>query len=197
MHTRGPTSWLFGGVVLVAMTAIGAGCATDRSGQDDKVRGRPPPNADETAIVDLPAAPSSGERPPSEPSSAGDGEADEPPSNEAERPVPDGAESVRRAEIARLARRGPSYLFQVSTLHPVRRDGTFRGFEIADLAPVARRALAPQMEVGDVVVAINGRRIDAPDDVHELWRRLAELSRIEITFLRNGERRRAVWIVEG
>ena len=180
-------TWL---AVCAIMIGLVSGCATGdgTSGGKPDMKGSPPPESEQEASVSLPdgrVALSIRERETSE----------KPPRASSSEPPPEEAEPVTRAGVDRLLQKGPSYLFRVAELQPVRWDDEFRGFEIAALDRGASEVLSPQMQQGDVVTHVNGVRIQSPSDVHELWQRLDETSRIEIQFLRDGESGRAVWVI--
>jgi hypothetical protein len=67
------------------------------------------------------------------------------------------------------------------------RDGSFEGWRIASLPEGTPSWLDVQR--GDVVTAINGMRVERPDDAQAIWETLQVASEVRIDLTRAGERR--------
>lgn len=168
-----------------------AGGATHRSESETTVQGEPPEEEPTERMPEGPSVKVDGDMPDEVDSGAADREADAGPA-----PSADGDRTyVAEDRVEALLERGPAYVFQVVTLEPVRRDGTFRGYRIVDAGTAAREIMEPQLQVGDVVTEVNGVPIEKPDDYLAAWKKLKHRAVLEVEFRREGDSERALWFV--
>jgi len=182
-------------VLAAGMLAVGAGCAGSQTKDDREVAGQPP---EEEPSDEMPAGPpvktenDIPERAKKE--SDGTGRADASDDTE-EFGEAEGAAVITEAQRKRLLDKGPPYIFQVVQVEPARKDGEFRGYQIAGAKPEVREAMAPQLEVGDIITRINGVAIERPEDYMKAWEKFADGEDVHIDLLRDGEKREADWVV--
>lgn len=118
-----------------------------------------------------------------------DGESVQPPRLSQQRQV-----GVTRAEFRKLIEAGPGALLAQVRVKPYATGGHFTGWEIVALAPPLDRG---PLRPGDVVARINGRVIERPDQLADLWTTLGATSELVFDVLRGGvERELRVRIVE-
>jgi len=81
----------------------------------------------------------------------------------------------------------PEKIFDYIQPQPVLRDGRLMGYRL-DIRPGQRQALANfGLESGDIVIAIEGLRVDNPEAIAGIMPRLQNASRVAVTVLRNGQ----------
>jgi general secretion pathway protein C len=115
-----------------------------------------------------------------EPASRGEPESPEKPSPEKEATV-----VVKRSEVDESLRNVHQLLSQVR-IRPHFTDGVADGLVVSNIKPdsiFARMGLRN----GDIVQGLNGRNIQTPDDVMEMYERLKSGSRLAVQVMRNGE----------
>jgi general secretion pathway protein C len=115
-----------------------------------------------------------------EPASRGEPEYREKPSPEREATV-----VVKRSEVDESLRNVHQLLSQVR-IRPHFTDGVADGLIVSNIKPdsiFARMGLRN----GDIVQGLNGRNIQTPDDVMEMYERLKSGSRLAVQVMRNGE----------
>jgi len=79
----------------------------------------------------------------------------------------------------------PEKIFDYIQPQPVSRDGRLIGYKL-DIRPGQRHALANfELESGDIVVAIEGLRVDNPEAIAGIMPRLQNASSVSVTVLRN------------
>ncbi len=184
--------------VLMAVVMIaGLGCAGSQTRDDAEVQGEPPEEEPSDEMPEGPPVKTDGELPEgadAEGSGEADAESTGEPAAEQEGSESDRAVMSERQQ-ERILEKGPAYLFQVVQLEPAKKDGQFRGYEVAGARPEVEEAMSSQIEVGDIVVRANGVAIERPDDYMEAWEAFAEEDEIRIELLRDGERKSAHWVV--
>jgi S1-C subfamily serine protease len=93
---------------------------------------------------------------------------------------------VARAELVRTLDAGPGAFLAKVHVRAARDATGFHGWEIVGLdAPYAGGGLAP----GDVVTRVNGRVIERPEQLGEVWGGLRGAGEIVVEYLRGGEHR--------
>jgi hypothetical protein len=99
--------------------------------------------------------------------------------------------TIYRSEIDRALRGGPAYLLGQLGPEPFRHGGRFVGWELTRVFPDDRDLCAPgcDIEVGDVILAVAGNRMETPQALSALLERLPALESLEVQSLRNGQRR--------
>ena len=116
----------------------------------------------------------------SEPPSRPDAEPDAGPATSL--PAPSG--TIARADLVRVLDTGPAQVLALVDLEPVREDGRFVGFSIAEFRAEAPGPLG--LRVGDVVVSVNGRKIERPEHYFEIFQELRVASELRFEILREG-----------
>jgi hypothetical protein len=92
--------------------------------------------------------------------------------------------TVRRADLDALLAAGPgAFLTRVETA-PERRGGRFVGFRIAGFPKGPPRTI--DLRPGDVVLRVNGRDLERPEQYFEAFRTLAGAAEIRFEILRDG-----------
>lgn len=101
--------------------------------------------------------------------------------------------SIYRSELVRATSFGPAYLLRELGPEPFRHRGTFMGWEITRVFPSDPGLCAPgcDLEVGDVVLSVNGSKLETPQQLSDALDAVAEASKLEVVTLR-GEKRRQV-----
>jgi S1-C subfamily serine protease len=101
-------------------------------------------------------------------------------------PRPARAPLTRSALVAVLDA-GPGAFLATVRVTAARQQGRFVGWEIDSLWPGADVGLAP----GDIVTAVNGRSIERPEALPELWQSLRGATEIVVDYRRGLEARTA------
>jgi hypothetical protein len=118
--------------------------------------------------------------------------ASEPPQQDETLPHPPRPpRTIYRSEIDRALRGGPGYLLRQLGPEPFRHGGRFVGWELTRVFPDDPDLCAPvcDIEVGDVILAVAGDRLETPQALSQLLERLSKLEALEVQSLRHGKRR--------
>lgn len=101
--------------------------------------------------------------------------------------------SIYRSELVRATSFGPAYLLRELGPEPFRHRGTFMGWEITRVFPSDPGLCAPgcDLQVGDVVLSVNGSKLETPQQLSDALDAVAEATKLEVVTLR-GEKRRQV-----
>lgn len=101
--------------------------------------------------------------------------------------------TIYRSELERALGGGPGYLLYQLAPEPYRLSGKFVGWEITRLFPDDPGLCAPgcDLEVGDVILSVNGERLETPQAFSDFLTKLPKARALEVRSLRN-ERRRVV-----
>lgn len=96
-----------------------------------------------------------------------------------------GPHTVSRNLFQRYVKAGPGHLLAQVEIrrYPKRGEGPFRGWRVLE---VRDPCLSLALRQGDVILALDGRVVERPTDLWELWRSLKTASRLTILRLRNG-----------
>lgn len=110
-------------------------------------------------------------------------------------PRPEGV--IYRDELARVAAAGPAVLLRNLGPEPVRHNGGFFGWRITrvfpEFADLCREGC--DLEVGDVIVSVNGDQLETPDAFAAMFARIPDLNVLEIVRIRDGQRSTAVYTI--
>jgi S1-C subfamily serine protease len=111
------------------------------------------------------------------------------------RPRPPGA--IFRDELQRATGPGPAYLLRQLGPEPFRHDGHFIGWEITQLFPDDPELCAPgcDLAIGDVILGVNGHRLQTPQDLSDAFEALPGWTRLDVQSLRDGQRRHVTYTV--
>ena len=132
--------------------------------------------------------PSDADSPPNEavPDEHEANEADE--GKQASTPRPEN--SIYRSEIVRATQGGsPAYLLAQLSPEPYRPQGRFEGWVITRVWPSDTDLCAPGCDLypGDIIMTVNGSRLETPESLSALLERMIEFETIEVSGIRNGE----------
>lgn len=129
----------------------------------------------------------------------------DPPADDATSPTTDDPDAERqrarppgtifRSEIERATGPGPAYLLRQLGPEPMRHDGHFVGWTVTRLFPDDPSLCAPtcDLELGDVILGVNGNRLDTPQRLSDALKALPGWTKLEVHTLRDGQRRRRVY----
>jgi type II secretory pathway component PulC len=107
--------------------------------------------------------------------------------------IPKGA--ILRSDLNRVIAAGPAALLARVSTEPERQGKRFIGFRIAAFHPEAPSAL--ELQVGDVIIAVNGLAIMTPQDFFRVFQELKVASELRFDIIRDNSRKSLVYpIVE-
>ncbi len=98
-------------------------------------------------------------------------------------PLPPGA--IQRADLLAVLVAGPAALLQKVVTEPVRKNGKFVGFRIAKFNQSPPTAI--DLRPGDVVLSVNGRKIERPENYFQVFEELQVASELRFKLLRDNE----------
>lgn len=102
---------------------------------------------------------------------------------------------VARADVERVLRVGPSWVFRRVLNEPiVREDGALVGWRIIGLP---ENWSAIDLKPGDIVTRVNGVAIVKPDDAWTAWKATASARELRIDISRDGQVRTVVVPIDG
>ena len=113
--------------------------------------------------------------------------ADEPEPADEGPPRPEGA--IYRSELVRATQGGaPSYLLAQLGPEPYRPQGRFEGWVITRVWPGDPQLCAPGCDLrrGDVILSVNGSKLQTPEELSNMLAHIDELESIEVTGMRDG-----------
>ena len=90
---------------------------------------------------------------------------------------------MTRAVLSRAVDAGPGAFLSTVELRGVRSGGRFGGWEVLSFDP---RYQGAGVEVGDVIVRVNGRSLERPDDLSALWQVLRDAPELVFEVKRGG-----------
>jgi hypothetical protein len=118
--------------------------------------------------------------------------ADQAVPEKAEEKLPKG--TVARASVDHVLVRGPAFVLGKVETEEVLRQNKFVGWRlVAFPADWDTTGLQP----GDVVTGVNGQTLERPDDLWDLWVKLADATEIKIDFERDGKPASTVVKIQG
>ncbi|MEZ4402300.1 MAG: hypothetical protein R3B06_19905 [Kofleriaceae bacterium] len=94
--------------------------------------------------------------------------------------------AVSRAALLEVLDAGPAELlagFEVSVVRP---DGAFRGWRLVRLLPKGTRFTGLDLAPGDILLGINGHRLESPPDLGDLLTELRAAATIDASLERDG-----------
>jgi type II secretory pathway component PulC len=101
----------------------------------------------------------------------------------------------RRDVTATLSRGLGEFLTRIE-VEPVAPGGKFRGWRIAKLRPNDPLWSGVDLAPGDIVTAVNGRKIERPEEALAAFQSLAVASELRVTYEREGARRELVYPID-
>ena len=102
---------------------------------------------------------------------------------------------IPRFVIEAVQAEGPGRLLQRVPVMPFRSQGKFIGYQIVDLFP-GENIQTNHIQPGDVIVRVNGRRVDRPEQFMRLFQDLHTWDRVEIELLRGEIRKTVVFLIQ-
>jgi S1-C subfamily serine protease len=96
--------------------------------------------------------------------------------------------AIPRAELAAVLDAGPSSFFQALAIEPSFAQDRFDGWEIRKL-PVDGRFARVDLATGDVVLKVNGKLVQRPEEFQDLWESLRFASELIVEYRRQGQPR--------
>jgi S1-C subfamily serine protease len=96
--------------------------------------------------------------------------------------------AIPRAELAAVLDAGPSSFFQALAIEPSFAQDRFDGWEIRKL-PVDGRFARVDLATGDVVVKVNGKLVQRPEEFQDLWESLRFAHELVVEYRRQGQPR--------
>jgi hypothetical protein len=109
------------------------------------------------------------------------------PAGEGPRPP----QTIYRSELDRALARGPAYLMRELGPEPFRLHRKFVGWEVTRVFPddpeLCRSGC--DLVVGDVILSVNGNRLETPEALSQLIETLPRLTQLEVASLREQRRR--------
>jgi general secretion pathway protein C len=98
-------------------------------------------------------------------------------------PIPSGA--ISRRDLHQVLAAGPAGVLAMVQTEPAREGKQFIGFRITAFNKGAPQAI--DIRAGDVLVAINGKKIVTPDDYFRVFQELSVASELRFELLRDGK----------
>ena len=95
--------------------------------------------------------------------------------------------TIERGTLKRVLDAGPATFLQWFEIEPVTSGGVFVGWRLVQVLPGGRSLTALDLLPGDVLVAVNGRKMVKPDDLGELWLELYAAPAITVELRRGAE----------
>lgn len=105
--------------------------------------------------------------------------------------------TIFRSELQRATRGGPAYLLRQLMPEPFRHRGEFMGWEITAVFPDDPDLcdLECDLEVGDIILSVNGDRIETPQALSNALGDLPKTDKLVIVRLRDGKRRTSKYTI--
>lgn len=97
-----------------------------------------------------------------------------------------GTGRISAVTLRDFIKKGPAFLLQGVSVdrYPPRGHGPFQGWWIS---AVKNACLARSLKPGDVLLAVNGNRIERPSDLQKLWELLPNASFLDVVLIRRGK----------
>jgi type II secretory pathway component PulC len=106
------------------------------------------------------------------------------------------AGTISRNELLGLLDKSPGAFLQHVEVSPRFSGGRFAGWRIGALFPGDDRFAHCEVQAGDVVLRVNGRSVEKPEQLMEVWQLLRSAPALEIDLERNGEPRSLRWPIQ-
>jgi S1-C subfamily serine protease len=103
---------------------------------------------------------------------------------------------LARAQVTAVLDRGPGAFLSGLEIEPTFRGNVFAGWMILAFQPNDPAYAHVDLVPGDVVTKINGRTIERPEQLQELWDSLRTATRLDVDYLRNGQPRALRYTIE-
>jgi type II secretory pathway component PulC len=100
---------------------------------------------------------------------------------------------ISRSQLLPVLAGGPGAFLQKVDVAPRFADGRFQGWRLAKLD---ERLAGGDLRPGDVIVRVNGRSVEKPDQLMEVWQSLKAAPVLELELLRNGAPMTLRWPIE-
>jgi S1-C subfamily serine protease len=114
-----------------------------------------------------------------------------------EQPAPPAKRGViTRSELLPVLDRGVGPFLQHVDVTPRFSGGRFQGWKLASFFPGDERFSGVDLKPGDVVRLVNGRSVEKPDQVAELWQSLRAAPALEVELVRDGQPITLRWPIE-
>jgi hypothetical protein len=102
---------------------------------------------------------------------------------------PDGASNVPAGAVDRrlldaILLEGPPWVLERVPIEDVMDQGKFKGWRLQDF-PVEWSHV--DLQPGDVITALNGMKLETPDELWTAWSTMGSSSQIKVSFVREGE----------
>jgi type II secretory pathway component PulC len=149
----------------------------------------------ERPLLDEQAERGDAQRPPAAPSSES-----APPASPTATPPPTAttsseAHAILRAELTRVLDGAPGRFLARIDSEPRFRDGRFHGWRLRAFFPGDPRFARVDLRPGDVVVRVNGQRLERPDDLFAVWTALRTARELVVELERDGAPRTLRWTI--
>ncbi|MCP4679479.1 MAG: hypothetical protein GY854_29110 [Deltaproteobacteria bacterium] len=153
-------------VFSMIIAASGCGSAkTDPSGPEDSAASDPSTNPEENRAIT---------------------EADPPPAS-----LPPGA--ILRSDLDEVLVEGPAGILGRALTEPVFKDGRFQGFRITAFPRGDPTAI--DLRVGDVILKVNGRSVERPENYYDIFQELKVATELRFELQRDGAAQTLVYPV--
>jgi type II secretory pathway component PulC len=106
-------------------------------------------------------------------------------------PAPATPATISRADLDRFLAGGPAPVLALVVTEPYKEHGRFVGFQIKAFTQGEPTAI--DLRPGDVILAINGRRIERPEHYFEVFEALKTAHQLRFDLRRDGEKQRLVY----
>ena len=103
--------------------------------------------------------------------------------SEVEAPPKEG--TIKRSDLNQVLDSGPAALLAEVFIDPVLDDGRFVGFRITQF--VSDSPTTIDLRVGDVIVSVNGKTVERPENYFEIFQELKTAKSLSFELLRDGE----------
>jgi type II secretory pathway component PulC len=103
---------------------------------------------------------------------------------------------IARAELTPFLDRGPGAFLQHLDVTPRFSGGRFQGWRLASFFPGDERFAGVDLQPGDVIQRVNGRSVEKPEELAEVWQSLRTAPALEVSLLRNGAPITLRWPIE-
>lgn len=100
---------------------------------------------------------------------------------------------ILRAELNAFLGQGPAFLLQQVPVKPILDGGDFVGFQVQSFFEGYSKLAQADIQVGDVIVAINTHRIIFPEDLFAVWEGLQGASHLQIDLIRGQTLHTRTW----
>ena len=101
--------------------------------------------------------------------------------------------NLSRAALDKLIAAGPHALISSVDVKPAKEKGKFIGFLLTGARPNSPLASSQTVQIGDVLVSVNGQSVERPDQFMAVWEALGSKDALSVTVVRQGKRIRYVW----